>query len=453
MLPRRTTAIVVALTVALLSGAVATGSVATGSVEPIAIASRPANGTETVRTFRYQGDAIVEERVNGVLDRQYLVDEAGSIVAMILASGPSAGTYLITYDAHGDALAVWRIKPADGHLEIANSIVYTTWGAPQLTTAHTNSANGGAAYGDLGFRFLYVGEFDVRWDNELGLGLAYMHARHYSPALGRFLQPDPDRSEANLYAYAANNPVTEIDPDGTCFIVCAVVNAVADTAIYLATTDSSEWSAGGIAGAAATGAVTGFLGVGLLSKVTKVGALASKVLTKVPKATRAAVNKAKAAIRRPATSCVRRNSFDAATPVTLADGTAVPIGELAIGDLVLAWDETTATLGSYPITHLWVHDDPVTGVVVIAGEAIATTPGHPFFTIERGWIEAADLRVGDHVPSASGRARPGLERELDPRSGHDDRSDGRGRLHVPCRRRCVAGPQLWGDSATGNSWH
>jgi RHS repeat-associated protein len=65
-----------------------------------------------------------------------------------------------------------------------------------------------------------VGEFDVQWDAQLGLDLAYMHARHYSPALGRFLQPDPDRSEANLYRYVANNPVTELDPDGTCFIVC-----------------------------------------------------------------------------------------------------------------------------------------------------------------------------------------------------------------------------------------
>ena len=114
-----------------------------------------------------------------------------------------------------------------------------------------------------------------------------MAARHYSPELGRFVQPDPDRSEANLYAYAANNPVTEMDPDGTCFIVCAVANALLDTAIYFATTDSSEWSVQGAAGAAAVGAVTGFLGVGLLSKVGKIGAVAkvvNKVLTKVPKA-------------------------------------------------------------------------------------------------------------------------------------------------------------------------
>ncbi|MBA2372671.1 MAG: RHS repeat-associated core domain-containing protein [Chloroflexi bacterium] len=81
-----------------------------------------------------------------------------------------------------------------------------------MSSVDAAAANGRAAYGDLAFRFLYVGEFDVQWD--AGLGLIYMHARHYSPVLGRFLQPDPDRTETNLYAYAANNPVTEIDPDG-----------------------------------------------------------------------------------------------------------------------------------------------------------------------------------------------------------------------------------------------
>jgi RHS repeat-associated protein len=168
----------------------------------------------------------------------------------------------------------------------ANSYTYDTWGTP--TTATHNSIP------DLSFRFLYVGEYDVAWDNLHGLGLLYMHARHYAPSLGRFLQPDPDGSEANLYAYTANNPVTELDPDGTCLILCAIVNAALDTAIYLATTDNPTLE--GAAGAAAFGAVTGALGVGLLTKVTKIGAVAnavsrigkaaSKIISKVPKATR-----------------------------------------------------------------------------------------------------------------------------------------------------------------------
>jgi hypothetical protein len=41
-----------------------------------------------------------------------------------------------------------------------------------------------------------------------------MQARHYSPLVGRFLQPDPTAQEANLYAYAANSPITKFDPAG-----------------------------------------------------------------------------------------------------------------------------------------------------------------------------------------------------------------------------------------------
>jgi RHS repeat-associated protein len=67
---------------------------------------------------------------------------------------------------------------------------YSTWGTP--TTATHNSIP------DLGFRFTYVGAHDVQWDDAFGLGLLYMHARHYSPSLGRFLQPDPSRLDVNV---------------------------------------------------------------------------------------------------------------------------------------------------------------------------------------------------------------------------------------------------------------
>ncbi len=199
---------------------------------------------------------------------------------MIVPSGGSAGRYVVTWNGHGDAMGLWKVDPVNGTLSLANSWTYSTWGAPTLAT-HDGHA-------DLGFSFLYVGEFDVQWDNALGLGLTYMHARHYSPALGRFLQPDPDRSEANLYAYAANNPVTEMDPDGTCFIVCQVlVGALIDAVVYAATTD--DFSLDGLAGAVVTGAVESAVNpLAKLGKISKVATAADKLLSKVPKANRVA---------------------------------------------------------------------------------------------------------------------------------------------------------------------
>jgi len=121
------------------------------------------------------------------------------------AGSCNSGTYLVTWNGHGDGLALWR-QNTDGSLTLANSYSYSTWGTPTTTVA--------AGFGDLGFRYLHVGASDVEWDNSLGLGLFYMHARHYSPLIGRFLQPDPVDGDKNVYAYAASNPVTTSDPTG-----------------------------------------------------------------------------------------------------------------------------------------------------------------------------------------------------------------------------------------------
>jgi len=102
-------------------------------------------------------------------------------------------------------MAMYRIE-TNGTLTLANSYTYGTWGRP--TTATHNSI------ADLGFRFLYVGAWDVQWDSTYGLDLLYMHVRHYSPSLGRFLQADPSRLELRLFVYAKNGPVGNVDPDG-----------------------------------------------------------------------------------------------------------------------------------------------------------------------------------------------------------------------------------------------
>ena len=63
----------------------------------------------------------------------------------------------------------------------------------------------------VGNPYMFTGR---RYDPESHL--CYYRARMYSPALGRFLQPDPAGyiDTMNLYAYCGNNPINWIDPWG-----------------------------------------------------------------------------------------------------------------------------------------------------------------------------------------------------------------------------------------------
>jgi RHS repeat-associated protein len=56
--------------------------------------------------------------------------------------------------------------------------------------------------------------------NDPETGLVYMQARYYDPAVGRFLSADPKAPASgnafnfNRYAYANNNPIKNLDPNG-----------------------------------------------------------------------------------------------------------------------------------------------------------------------------------------------------------------------------------------------
>jgi hypothetical protein len=97
------------------------------------------------------------------------------------------------------------------------------------------------------------------------------------------------------------------------------------------------------------------------------------------------------------------NSFTAATPVLLADGTSKPIGEVKVGDEVAATDpasgETTAE--AVEVLHDHLDRELVDLTVRLSDDATAvinTTANHPFWSRTSGaWTDAAKLAEGDEL--------------------------------------------------------
>ena len=95
-------------------------------------------------------------------------------------------------------------------------------------------------------------------------GLYYLKTRYYDPETGRFITIDdisylaPDTINGlNLYAYCGNNPVMNVDPNGTFFFTALLIGVLAGTII--------GGIAGGITAAVNGGSFWKGLGLGMLT--------------------------------------------------------------------------------------------------------------------------------------------------------------------------------------------
>jgi hypothetical protein len=112
---------------------------------------------------------------------------------------------------------------------------------------------------------------------------------------------------------------------------------------------------------------------------------------------------------RAAQALTRRLGSRVSSPCSFSDDTLVltaegeqPIGGLEAGDRVLAYNETLGQTGLHTITDVLVHVDPLVAYLTIDSEQIETTPEHPFYTEEHGWLPVAELWPGATVRRADG---------------------------------------------------
>jgi hypothetical protein len=89
-------------------------------------------------------------------------------------------------------------------------------------------------------------------------------------------------------------------------------------------------------------------------------------------------------------------SFTPETLVLRADGTAKPISQVEVGDMVMAVDPETGERGPRKVTKLWEHEYNELVLVTVGGKTLKVTPNHPLWVVNRAeWVAAGDLRAGD----------------------------------------------------------
>jgi RHS repeat-associated protein len=160
---------------------------------------RTINGTRNY--FYFDGWSLIEEKDSAdALQQRYV--HGAMTDEMISKTQSSTVTYY-----HEDALGnVVRLTNAGG--AVVEQYTYDAFGAPVIRdgsgTLLTNSA--------FANRFLFTGREYLP-----EIGLYDYRNRTYHPVLGRFLQTDPlrfDADDLNLYRYVFNNPVNLSDPLG-----------------------------------------------------------------------------------------------------------------------------------------------------------------------------------------------------------------------------------------------
>ncbi|MEU7898266.1 polymorphic toxin-type HINT domain-containing protein [Nonomuraea sp. NPDC049152] len=329
-------------------------------------------GTDVTR-FRFDGDALIGQTGPGGADVSFLngfgQDET---LARVGADGQVRG---LLPDALGSTMAL-----TDGSGQITTTYGYDLFGT--TTSSQADDPN------------------LIRWTGRVSGapipgGLQDNRSRMYSPSLRRFISEDTIGFGGgyNLYEYALGDPVDHTDPDGTippqlaaaggACVTNGIINTVAGALL------GRKHSFGDYARGFGKGCFEGALGAITFggTRFARFGKYGDEVVETAGK------------------TCRITSSFVPGTKVRMADGSAKPIEEVAVGDRVLATDAATGRTGSQPVVATMTSQGAkdLVKVGVEGGGVIVATDNHPFWVPAlKTWLSAGELRKGMWLRTSAG---------------------------------------------------
>ena len=283
--------------------------------------------------------------------------------------------YTYIKNLQGDVI---RVLDTSGNTVVEYS--YDPWGVPAITGDTELAAINPCSY--------------RCYDYDEESGYYYLQSRYYNPETGRFLNADDTEIllekqnsilQYNHFSYCWNNPVNLVDYFGKspANIIGGIFGGVTGATLgYLLAKELglTGWKKAGLIAAATIGgaALGAFLGP-YMSKLLK--SLGSTVKQVGKNATTGAC-------------------FIEGTLVFTATGN-VPIEKVEVGDYVYSENVITGEKGLKKVISKFERTTREIVSIDINGEKLNTTPEHPVYVLDRGWVKAKDLCIHDKVKLAN----------------------------------------------------
>ena len=173
------------------------------------------NGPSDVWEYEYDAFGNRTAAIENGVRTEFLLDPTGlvNVVGTYDASGTRVDSFV-----HGFGLEAVHSSVARHYFDFdalgSTSGLTDAAGSEVNSYAYTPFGKSLVSNETVANSFQYVGQAGVTNEDN---GLHFVRARYYSTEFGVFLSQDPTRLEGgdtNLYRYAANNPITAIDPTG-----------------------------------------------------------------------------------------------------------------------------------------------------------------------------------------------------------------------------------------------